>query len=127
MNKFRYIAWRDEKDEFKVSILVEERQPDGLDLGLPLKQVVRHSPTGMEWGYGGSGPSDTALSILTDFIKRSGLRSNKKAAEKMADHFYMDFKWKFIAPAEKEGFKITDVQIHNWLNGQISKLNMDSE
>jgi hypothetical protein len=127
MEKFRYIAWRDPKDDFGIDILVEERQPDGTDLGLPLKQIVRHSPTGMEWGYGGSGPADTALSILTDFIRRSGLRSNKKAATKMADGFYMDFKWKFIAPAEREGFQITDTQIRNWLNERIRQLNMDDE
>ena len=26
--------------------------------------VVHHSPTGYEWGYGGSGPADLALNIL---------------------------------------------------------------
>ncbi len=127
MNKFRYIAWRDEKDEFKVDILVEERQPDGLDLGLPLKQVVRHSPTGMEWGYGGSSPADTALSILTDYYVRSGLRSSRKKAVAAASKngLYMDFKWAFIAPANREGFDITDIQIRDWLLKQIEK--MDSE
>ena len=29
-----------------------------------LDHVVRHSPTGLEWGYAGSGPADLALSIL---------------------------------------------------------------
>lgn len=29
-----------------------------------LHHVVRHSPTGMSWGYAGSGPADTARSIL---------------------------------------------------------------
>ena len=38
----------------------------------PLKHIVRHSPTGMEWGYGGSGPSDTALSILADYLDSVG-------------------------------------------------------
>lgn len=32
----------------------------------PLVHRVRHSPTGMNWGYGGSGPADLALSILWD-------------------------------------------------------------
>jgi hypothetical protein len=30
----------------------------------PLPHIVRHSPTGMTWGYGGSGPADLALSLL---------------------------------------------------------------
>jgi hypothetical protein len=29
-----------------------------------LGHVVRHSPTGMTWGYAGSGPADTARSLL---------------------------------------------------------------
>lgn len=30
--------------------------------------VVLHSPTGLETGYGGSGPADLAASILADFL-----------------------------------------------------------
>jgi len=36
--------------------------------GVPLKHIVEHSPTGFQWGYGGSGPADLALSILADCI-----------------------------------------------------------
>jgi hypothetical protein len=36
---------------------------DGNMLGV-LSHVSRHSPTGMSWGYAGSGPADTALSLL---------------------------------------------------------------
>jgi hypothetical protein len=32
----------------------------------PLLHLVRHSPTGFEWGYEGSGPADTARSVLAD-------------------------------------------------------------
>ena len=32
------------------------------------KHIVRHSPTGMTWGYGGSGPADLALSLLTAVV-----------------------------------------------------------
>jgi hypothetical protein len=37
--------------------------PDGRHIGV-LRHVVRHSPTGLSWGYGGSGPADTARSLL---------------------------------------------------------------
>jgi hypothetical protein len=40
---------------------------DGEVLG-PLHHEVRHSPTGLAWGYGGSGPSDLALSLLVDHL-----------------------------------------------------------
>ena len=34
----------------------------------PLKHLVRHSPTGFEWGYAGSGPADLARSIVGDLM-----------------------------------------------------------
>jgi hypothetical protein len=39
--------------------------PDGTQTGT-LAHVVRHSPSGFNWGYRGSGPCDTALSLLID-------------------------------------------------------------
>ena len=35
----------------------------------PLHHVRHHSPTGMEWGFGGSGPADLAHSILADALE----------------------------------------------------------
>jgi hypothetical protein len=36
---------------------------------LPLRLDLRnHSPTGFEWGYGGSGPAQLALAILADCL-----------------------------------------------------------
>jgi hypothetical protein len=42
-------------------IAVED--PDGTAIGM-VGHVVKHSPTGMGWGYGGSGPADCARSLL---------------------------------------------------------------
>lgn len=41
----------------------------------PLEHIARHSPTGMEWGYGGSGPSDLALSLCVA-VSRGRLASS---------------------------------------------------
>ena len=38
--------------------------------------VVHHSPTGYEWGYGGSGPADLALNILEWQLRREGYRGD---------------------------------------------------
>jgi len=70
----------------------------------PLKHVVRHSPAGFEWGYGGSGPADLALSILTDAL-----------GAELADSCYQDFKWSFISCLPREGGEITGSQILTWL------------
>lgn len=78
----------------------------------PLKHIVRHSPDGFEWGYGGSGPSDTALSIMMDYF--GGWPDGSRKATKN----YQQFKWEFIANAPQEGFVITTKQIEAWLLDQ---------
>lgn len=69
----------------------------------PLRHICRHSPDGFQWGYGGSGPADTALSILTDCV-----------GEAKANKYYQDFKFAFISGAINE-LEITEKQILNWL------------
>lgn len=34
----------------------------------PRLELRNHSPTGFEWGYGGSGPAQLALAILADYL-----------------------------------------------------------
>jgi hypothetical protein len=34
----------------------------------PRRDLFNHSPTGFEWGYGGSGPAQLALAILADAL-----------------------------------------------------------
>src|SRR5262245_28326025 len=46
-----------------------------------------HSPTGFEWGYGGSGPAQLALAILADTLHDDA----------RALHLHQHFKWRVIA------------------------------
>ncbi len=78
--------------------------------GKPLKQVVRHSPTGMQWGYGGSGPADLALSILTDVFA---------GRVELADLYYQQFKRDFIA-AWGDSWQISEEEIEQWLIGMAA-------
>ncbi len=78
--------------------------------GKPLKQVVRHSPTGMQWGYGGSGPADLALSILTDVFG---------GRVELADLYYQQFKRDFIA-AWGDSWQISEEEIEQWLIGMTA-------
>ena len=68
------------------------------------RSIVRHSPDGFEWGYGGSGPADFALNILVAFIGQSA-----------ADNLYQKFKWEFIATLPREGDVIRREDILNWI------------
>ncbi len=70
-----------------------------------LKHVVRHSPTGMQWGYGGSGPADLALSILADVFD---------GRVELADLYYQEFKMDFVAGWENE-WSLSEKTIDDWL------------
>jgi len=70
----------------------------------PLAHVVRHSPTGFEWGYGGSGPADLALSILTHWF-----------GAETADAFYQAFKWSFIAKLPPAGGELHRADAEKWI------------
>jgi Family of unknown function (DUF6166) len=55
---------------------------------LPLRlDLDNHSPTGFEWGYGGSGPAQLALALLADALGNDA----------MAGVLHQPFKWKYIA------------------------------
>ncbi len=47
---------------------------------------TKHSPSGFNFGYGGSGPADTALNICLMFTDKV-----------TAHNIYQDFKWEFLA------------------------------
>jgi hypothetical protein len=70
----------------------------------PLIHRMQHSPTGLEWGYGGSGPADLARSILWDHLNyepEGGL--------------YQDFKWAFVARWQGNTWELTSQEIDAWL------------
>ena len=52
----------------------------------PRFDLRNHSPTGFEWGYGGSGPAQLALAILADHFGN----------DEIAQGLYQDFKFKVI-------------------------------
>lgn len=71
-----------------------------------LVHIYRHSPDGFEWGFGGSGPADLALSILVDAV-----------GPVMAEELYQAFKWAFIANQPHEGFEIKLSEILEFVYG----------
>lgn len=73
-----------------------------------LRHIRYHSPSGFEWGYGGSGPSDLARSILADF---AGMR--------VADICYQAFKHEIIANLAHKGFAIPGRNILDWLKRRV--------
>jgi hypothetical protein len=70
-----------------------------------LRHYVCHSPTGFNWGYGGSGPADLALAILCDALgvpRQTSVHCFTQHRPltpllRRAWALHQDFKWAFIA------------------------------
>ncbi|HUS48921.1 MAG TPA: DUF6166 domain-containing protein [Candidatus Paceibacterota bacterium] len=101
------LYFSDKKKMGHNTVMVREEQQNKEYLDYEVKHIVRHSPDGFQWGYGGSGPSDLALSILTDYCQRMNI-------ENIADKYYQQFKIDFISTA-KDKINITSNQIKEWL------------
>lgn len=83
--------------------IVCRRTADGAVVNIP-QTIVYHSPTGFEWGYGGSGPADLALNTLLVFTDRE-----------TALRLYQRFKEQFVAPMPHEGGVIRGVDVKAWI------------
>lgn len=62
----RYIGGRDDKGAL-VLVTDDERRGGPKPLA-PRNDVRNHSPSGFEWGYGGSGPAQLALALCLDAL-----------------------------------------------------------
>ena len=67
----------------------------------PRLDLWNHSPTGFEWGYGGSGPAQLALAILADHL----------ADDDEALSLHQDFKHAIVATLPYPGWTLTDERI----------------
>jgi len=69
----------------------------------PRLDLYNHSPTGFEWGYGGSGPAQLALALLADCL----------GDEQEAIEWHQDFKSAVVAGLPREGWTLTDEEIRD--------------
>jgi hypothetical protein len=67
----------------------------------PRLDLYNHSPTGFEWGYGGSGPAQLALAILADHL----------GDDQEALNFYQRFKWAVVAELPGRGWRLSTLEI----------------
>jgi len=73
----------------------------------PRHDLFDHSPTGFEYGYGGSGPAQLALALLADASGNPTL----------AIEHHQRFKWQVIASLDGDRLvhEMTDGEILEWL------------
>ena len=67
----------------------------------PRHDLWNHSPTGFEWGYGGSGPAQLALALLADHCGN----------DEQAFNFHHRFKWAVIAELPRRRWTLTGQEI----------------
>lgn len=77
---------------------------DGRPLN-PRLDLWNHSPTGFEWGYGGSGPAQLALALLADCLGDD--------EEAIGQH--QDFKSLCVAQLAYAAWTLTDADIRDSL------------
>lgn len=82
------VLWRDERGTAYASV----------------PHAVRHSPSGIEWGYTGSGPADLALSVLLAF-----------ADEVTAEALHVRFKDEVVAQLPHEGGVLRARAVRCWI------------
>jgi len=98
----------------------------------PLRHLIVHSPSGMAWGYGGSGAADLALTVLADHLGEAEAipaheRYDHVIAERIQDTrawaLHQDFKRHFIAPLDQgAGWTITGVEVAAWLAPRLPEV-----
>jgi hypothetical protein len=67
----------------------------------PRFDLWNHSPTGFEWGYGGSGPAQLALAILADALDNDAA----------ACRWHQEFKFTVVAGLPEQSWSLTDNEI----------------
>jgi len=76
-----------------------------LDLTPSKVDIHDYGADSPEWGYFGSGPSQTAAAILYDIIKDADI--TKK--------YHQEFKREYIAQFDQNGFILLETQVLAWL------------
>lgn len=87
---------------YKATVYVDGKL---LDMNPSKKDIHDYDADALEWGYFGSGPSQTAAAILYD------ITGDKELTKK----YHQDFKREFIANFEQNGFVLLEMQVQGWI------------
>jgi hypothetical protein len=92
-------TYRGRRERHLVEVTADNRPLD------PRLDLRSHSPTGFEWGYGGSGPAQLALALLADYTG-----DNEEAVA-----LHQDFKRLVVARLPFRAWELTGAQMDSWL------------
>ncbi len=99
--------------------LIMKRDDRGVWTNCP-HLVTHHSPSGFEFGYGGSGPADLALNVVEILLNHLNYRGERVKCWRgdcwdKAFELHQGFKLEFIAPAERNGEVIPYPMMLGWV------------
>lgn len=106
--------------------IVLHRSSDAVFTNVP-HLVTHHSPTGFEWGYGGSGPADLALNICEMLavhlgVARPSVPCYRDSCSRFAWDAYQEFKRLFVAPADREHAEIPWTDVLEWGQARLARV-----
>lgn len=78
-------------------------------------KVRRHSPTGFNWGYGGSGPAQFALALLLKYVSAD-----------IATDYYQALKFKWVGSLPRTDF-IVVVNLREIMRGIVAETFIQTE
>ena len=84
----------------EVDVIDKEAPGGGYPLNLRL-DLRNHSPSGPEWGYGGSGPAQLALALLADAL----------GDDERAQRMYQDFKFRVVGRLPHDKWELSQEDI----------------
>ena len=107
------VAYEGHYDDVRDVCYVEVSKPGKSPYPLQERQdLINHSPTGIAWGYGGSGPAQCAFAILMDYFQ----------SESVARELYQRFKFKVIAGLpQHSGWKLNGREIEQAVEPVVRK------
>jgi hypothetical protein len=86
------------------------------------RTVVCHSPSGFEFGYGGSGAADLALNILQAFLPGREIKCQEGTkCSREAFLLHQPFKEDFLASSTSDRIRIETPTIKAWIAEQLPK------
>ncbi len=103
--------------------IILRRDERGVATNVP-HLVTHHSPTGFEWGYGGSGPADLALNIVEAILHRLGYEGDRTDCFRgscfcLAYKLHQDFKWECISSVPREGAVLSYEKVRAWVQERM--------
>lgn len=103
--------------------IILKRDEHGVATNVP-HLVTHHSPSGFEFGYGGSGPADLALNIVEVLLTRLGYDGERTDCYRgkcfrLAFQLHQEFKWTFIANVPRDGMTIPYEMVTDWVHERM--------